>query len=279
MLSTCQNLGDDYKCINQGIESSNSNDWAFKFTSAHGSGNDILEEAISNMQENNVDIVSIMLGANDARNDNHNSKDQYKIYMQHIINRLKSAGFRQVILNYPIYFGLSTIRDKESQELNIMYQQAIDELVLENDGYVLLGDITGYMWFMSNYDDAIVGGTDTVHPNDIGHAKLGELWALSIESVICNQTYPNSKWVDNVNHYVIGSEAVMVFSIEKSIGEFAGVIYIDDIIIDENFYKIQSGLHIVFDSNYLNTLDVGTHTMQVVFNGGIYVLTEFQIIE
>ncbi|MDR2190126.1 MAG: hypothetical protein LBP53_02845 [Candidatus Peribacteria bacterium] len=56
---------------------------------------------IAQMYTSGVEVVSIMLGMNDTRNDQNRSPEYYKITMQALIDKLKVAGFRLVILNEP----------------------------------------------------------------------------------------------------------------------------------------------------------------------------------
>jgi len=194
---TCENLGSDFICINHGIGGTTSHDWATTLTSMHGGDTDIMAAAIAAMQNADVDIVSIMLGANDARYDAHYSAESYKDQMQTIINRLRTAGFRHVILNYSIYFGFSSIRDALSQKLNIEYQTAIDELVTENTGFVSAGDASAYDWFKINSTLTLIDGDDAVHPNDIGYAKLGEFWSNAIMNTFAHKTKFDREWLNN----------------------------------------------------------------------------------
>ncbi|MDR2540390.1 MAG: SGNH/GDSL hydrolase family protein [Candidatus Peribacteria bacterium] len=88
-----------------------------------------LASSITAFTNGGVDVVHIMLGTNDAFiNVSYNiSTTDYKINMQAIIDALKLAGIRQVVLSYPTYSSVS--RDVA---LLTGYQDKINELVVEN---------------------------------------------------------------------------------------------------------------------------------------------------
>ncbi|MDR0651568.1 MAG: hypothetical protein LBG59_09590 [Candidatus Peribacteria bacterium] len=75
-----------------------------------------------------------MLGSNDANNNFQISSGEYKQNLQIMIDTLKDAGVRQVILQNPIYRDTT---DRAHKQRLLDYQTSIEELIIENGGYVL----------------------------------------------------------------------------------------------------------------------------------------------
>jgi lysophospholipase L1-like esterase len=126
-----------------------------------------------------VEIVSIMLGTNDSKVAENISIDDYTTNLETIINQLKLAGIKKIILNEPPYIiskenGGNSQWDNTSITKMTGYIAAIDPLV---DGeQVLRGDTQAYAYFEANQTEL----PDKIHPNTLGHQHLGEFRASAI---------------------------------------------------------------------------------------------------
>ncbi|MDR2541258.1 MAG: GDSL-type esterase/lipase family protein [Candidatus Peribacteria bacterium] len=134
--------------------------------------------AINDFLATGVDLVHVMLGANDVIYGV--DTNQYKDNLQNLINQIKNAGIKHVILSCPTY---STTRDSVQLATHC---DKIKELVAENSGYVLLGDTQAYDYFKNNISDI----ADGVHLTTAGYNKLGEFRADAIKSAIEYQINP-----------------------------------------------------------------------------------------
>jgi len=162
-------LGDTYEAVNEGVGGTTTNQWL--------PGGYTFDNAMAEFRQKGVTVVSIMLGTNDARNDQMTTSAQYVSNMRLIIHGLLSSGvIKAVILNYPPYVSLGAQQGQwgtESQQRLTSYLKDIDTLV--NGKTVLQGDTSSYSYFAAHLDQL----ADGVHPNAIGHAYLGALWAAS----------------------------------------------------------------------------------------------------
>jgi lysophospholipase L1-like esterase len=131
-------------------------------------------------QATDVDIVHLMIGTNDCGTI---TPEKYKNYLQTLVDNLKIDGFKHLLISQPPYRN-----SNETCLDNLLgYQTAISTLVVENGGFVLLGDMTAYNVFENEY--ASLMGSDP-HPNTAGQNRLGQLWAAAIKSVIDYQINP-----------------------------------------------------------------------------------------
>jgi len=281
VATTCAVLGLPISsCLNAGVGNAGTNDFADDAWSSNGNPAPTSATKPMTYAESvfggKVDIVHIMLGANDAEIGNDISTDAYRANLQTMVDKLKASGVRQVIVSYPIYFGVTSIRNANSQALNLSYQSAIDDVIAANGGYVLLGDTAGYDWFQAN--NSFVGGTDLVHPNAAGHVQLGEFWAGAIMSDLAYQVNPDHAWVSDVNSHQLGDSATLTCAIDKYFGEFANVVMVDGIAIPADAYiATADNTNVELTAKYLNTLSAGEHTLTVGFNGGVSVTDDFTI--
>jgi lysophospholipase L1-like esterase len=172
-------LGDGFSYVNSGIADSRLQQWIDTY----------LEQAITSFEDQNVDVVSIMFGANEARD--LNSSGDYKAKMTTITTRLKEAGFKKIILNEPLY----TFYLAENQRVLLNeYATILDELA---DGETILrGDEQGFEIFEDHQD--WLG--DGLHPNATGYAQLGKLRSTTIKSVLEYQINPNTDFLDGNTH-------------------------------------------------------------------------------
>ncbi len=72
----------------------------------------------------------------------------------------------------------------------------------------------------------------------------------------------------------------MTFRIDADYSLFDKKVYIDNELVDVNNYTSKEGSTIiVFNKDYVSTLNVGKHTLKVVFSDNNEALTNFEIIK
>ena len=80
--------------------------------------------------------------------------------------------------------------------------------------------------------------------------------------------------------YTIDKDSDMTFRIDADYSLFDKKVYIDKILVDVNNYTSKEGSTIiVFKKDYVSTLNVGKHTLKVVFSDNNEALTNFEIIK
>lgn len=80
--------------------------------------------------------------------------------------------------------------------------------------------------------------------------------------------------------YTIDKDSDMTFRIDADYSLFDKKVYIDKILVDVNNYRSKEGSTIiVFNKDYVSTLNVGKHTLKVVFSDNNEALTNFEIIK
>jgi hypothetical protein len=84
----------------------------------------------------------------------------------------------------------------------LIYGQALQELVIENSGYVLSGDFSAFDYFLSHYPDDQNDNLllDSLHPNGFGAKILGEFRAGAIKSALEYQINPNNTFTGGNSH-------------------------------------------------------------------------------
>jgi hypothetical protein len=221
-----------------------------------------MTNAISAFTASGVEIAHIMLGANDAENGVKFSTGVYKSNMENIIETLKDAGMKKIILSYPTYIVIpSSIRDQESLALIIAYQEVIDELV---DGEtVLLGDVEAFDYFSGHQNEL----PDKVHPNGEGYQNLGKFRATAIKSAIDYQITPEKHFVDEMSGHTLTTTGTLTLSIDKYFGEFSNVVEVDGNPLSSGYTATSGSTEITLEADYLNTLSTGSHTLSVGFEG------------
>jgi lysophospholipase L1-like esterase len=176
-----------FSVINRGISGLTTTDWANIGT------NNELDKAI-NAFADNVDIVHIMLGTNDAKATLDTPPDMYKQNMQQIIDRLVASGEKKIIISnvpYVVSGAMnSTVWDEETDEYIQSYHRMNEELVNDNGGKVQIGDTQAYTYFYQNQTAL----KDGVHPTDTANEVLGKFWAEAIMSALKYQTNPNAEF-------------------------------------------------------------------------------------
>ncbi len=80
--------------------------------------------------------------------------------------------------------------------------------------------------------------------------------------------------------YTIDKDSDMTFRIDADYSLFDKKVYIDNELVDVNNYTSKEGSTIiVFKKDYVSTLNVGKHTLKVVFSDNNEALTNFEIIK
>jgi lysophospholipase L1-like esterase len=154
------------------------------------------------MRTDGAEVVVVMLGMNDTRSDINRTPEQYEEDMQILVDKLKNAGFRLVILNEPPAIDrnqsfASSLWDDQSNARLAGYIEKLGNIVLANSGFVGRGDTTLYQWFMDNPN--CLG--DGIHPNSgCGLDYIGEAWAGAIMSVFDYQINPNASFLSGNAH-------------------------------------------------------------------------------
>jgi lysophospholipase L1-like esterase len=231
------------------------------------SDGETLSNSLTSFANNDVEVVHIMLGANDAAT--QPPAEEYKADMQGIIDRLHAAGIRLVIVSNPIY------SPELSSEHLTAYATAIAELVQANNGYVLQGDTAGYEAIRNRWSEL---SSDGIHLNDAGYTLLGELWASAIMEDLHHEAVPTYHWLDAVDFHERGSTTPLTLVADKYGPEFAEHVTIDGEDVDLSQYAfaaVQSSLAV--SPAYLNTLAPGEYTLTLWFKGGVRVQAPFVI--
>lgn len=166
-------LGDKYEAVNKGVSGMSTNQWL--------PGGNNFDTALADFQRKDVTVVSVMLGTNDARNDQMTSSAQYLSNMHKIIDTLLVTGtIKAVILNDPPYVNLGKL-DLWSPESHIKIDSYIKDIdLLVNNDNILRGDTESTTFFKAHPDQQV----DGVHPNAEGYAHLGALWAASYTELL-----------------------------------------------------------------------------------------------
>jgi lysophospholipase L1-like esterase len=175
-----QTLGGGYSAVNQGVSGSKTSDWL--------PGTKNFTDVVATFRAQNVQIVSLMLGTNDAMNEALNgtpTSQEYGKNLSAIIHGLfAQSAVRYVIINNPPY-----ISDQNAAAIGgEQYTQVTDNLkqyatVIEGlvDGKnILQGDEVAYNYFASHPEEL----KDGIHPTDTGYEVLGQLWATAFQTDI-----------------------------------------------------------------------------------------------
>jgi lysophospholipase L1-like esterase len=266
--NTTNDLGAGFSAVNEGVDGA---------TTASYLADD-LTSAISAFNGAGVEVVHIMLGTNDSKASESITPTDYKNNMQQIIDQLKTAGVKNVIVSYP---AIAFLNDESTPIAKLQsFIAVIPELVSENDGFVRLGDTQAYDYFQ-NTPTALF---DKVHPNATGHAALGGFWANAIRADLEYEIDPDATWVSSDNEFTLNEDGTLALSIDKYIDEFTGVVKVTDgdnvsetLTENTDFTATAGSTVIELLNTYLNTLGAGTYTLSVEFSGGVWVESTFTI--
>lgn len=254
-------LGTGFTAINRGVSGSTTKSWV----------NSILAGAITAFQNGGVEVISIMLWTNDSKVAENISVQEYKDNLLIIINQLKTAGFKKIILNKPPYIIPQGQRDVTSISKMSWYIAAIDELT---DGEIVIyGDTQAYEYFEANQSEL----PDKIHPNTLWHQHLWEFRARAITGIFEQEINPNKQRLSGVNEHTLTTNNVLSLSIDKYLWEFENTIKINGAQIATGYLTTTWGTIITLTADYLNTLSAGTYSIEVWFYGGVRVDDTFVI--
>ena len=174
--SEMNSLGSGYGDVNRGMGGATTADWL--------PGGIYYDSSLAVFKSEDVHIVSIMLGVNDALL-NATTPEQYGDNMRTIADKLLGSGqVKYVIINYPTYIaatdkngitaeGIDKVRSSLQQ-----YMRQLDRLV--NGKTIIKGDTAAYGYF-AHHESELVDG---VHPTDAGYKQLGILWAKAVKNFL-----------------------------------------------------------------------------------------------
>lgn len=153
-------LGDGYRAINRGVNGSTTRDWL----------NTLLEPAMVEFKQNDVEVVQMMLGTNDVMQSI--PTDEVVSNLRTIAERLIDNGAKLVIVNKIPY---ASDRDElKMRQLNTVLDR------LPDNKHIYLGDEDSFDHFYLHRDQLI----DGVHMTEDGYAELGRMWAKSLKRVV-----------------------------------------------------------------------------------------------
>lgn len=161
---------------NEGVSGTSTDDWAIS------SSNDTT--AYATFTGNDIRVVSISLGVNDARVAVRNDADTFQASLQAIVNGWVNRG-AVVFIHFPTYCvpgSNSGDQDATANSLRIEYQARILQIV--NGTTIRLGDTTGYAMFAN--DTSLL--TDGIHPTAGGADKLAAAWARGMQTGVSQMT-------------------------------------------------------------------------------------------
>jgi lysophospholipase L1-like esterase len=158
-----------------------------------------MTNALSAFSVSGVDIVHIMLGTNDAAG--NVLSGVYKTNMQTIIDTLKSAGIKHILISGIPYIATNDLNNgdvsTQIKDASVRaYQQANAELVAENAGFVLSGDTEAYQWFKDNQNEL----ANDYHPNSVGYGNLRDFRTQAISGAIHYQINPTASFLSGNTH-------------------------------------------------------------------------------
>ena len=256
------NLGDNYRAINRGVNGSTTRDWL----------NNLLEPALAEFRDNNVEVVQVMLGTNDVAA--NIPTDEIVDNLRAITDKLLENGAKVVIVN-KVPYSLKH-NDLAIRRLNV----ALDEL--PNGAGVYLGDDQSYDYFRQHQDQL----EDGLHMNQEGYEALADLWTAAFKRILVET--PQVGHSLTTTNYQIGSGAEFVYSVNKSakwfvagMGQQSGVL-IDDQLVDANQYDVTRAddqISIKLHTDYLDSLSVTEHSIAVRCIDGTSFATSFTVTE
>lgn len=256
------NLGDNYRAINRGVNGSTTRDWL----------NSLLEPALAEFRDNNVEVVQVMLGTNDVAA--NIPTDEIVDNLREITDKLLDNGAKVVIVN-KVPYSLKH-NDLAIRRLNV----ALDEL--PNGAGVYLGDDQSYDYFRQHQDQL----EDGLHMNQEGYEALADLWTAAFKRILVET--PQVGHSLTTTNYQIGSGAEFVYSVNKSakwfvagMGQQSGVL-IDDQLVDANQYDVTRAddqISIKLHTDYLDSLSATEHSIAVRCIDGTSFATSFTVTE
>lgn len=253
-------LGSGYRAINRGVNGSTTQDWQKK----------LLAPAIDEFRDNDVEVVQIMLGTNDSAHTDL-SIDDIIGYYRDIIGRLEGAGVKIIIVNKVPFSPQHD--DERINRINIALNQLVD------GDRVFLGDDKSYEYFRQHLE-LFVDGT---HFNEQGYKELAKLWATAFKRVLVEPD--GIKRTLSSDKYKLGSNDKFSYTVTKPsawlmIGGGYGGVYMDGRRLASNDYLIRGDsakTKVELQNDYLNSLPVGEHELEVRFSDGITFSSRFEV--
>ncbi|GHV27420.1 hypothetical protein FACS1894176_09320 [Bacteroidia bacterium] len=106
---------------------------------------------------------------------------------------------------------------------------------------------------------------------------MGEFRAKAIKSAIEYQITPNAYFLSE-NTHTLQTTGNLTFRVDKYFGEFSNVVKVDSTQLSTGYIATSGSTNIILESDYLNTLSAGDHTLTVGFDGGVRVSDTFTIL-
>lgn len=116
----------------------------------------------------NVGYWAIEMGTNDAWGGNNYNVQIFKNNMQEIIDTAKARGITPIIARM-----MATNPEVAGWQIHEEFLTAIEELRVAND----LPKGPDFYEYFSKHPEELIGGSDGVHPNEVGAASMNRLWA------------------------------------------------------------------------------------------------------
>ena len=92
-----------------------------------------------------------------------------------------------------------------------------------------------------------------------------------------------TKMVYNISYNMNGGNASNpgTYKIDALLSLFTpgGIIYVDNILVDEDNYTVEDGLTITFKKEFMDSLESGTHGLKVEFNNGDTATATFKVVK
>lgn len=239
-------LGDNYRAINRGVNGSTTGDWL----------DNLLEPAMEEFRNNNVEIVQVMLGTNDVAHGT--ATDEIIANLRTIAERLLDNGAKVVIVNKIPY----SLRhdDLAIRRLNL----ALDEL--PNGNGVYLGDDQSYDYFRQHQDQL----EDGLHMDQDGYEALADMWLAAFKRIVVEA--PQVQHVLSMANYRVGSGEKFTYTVDKpakwfvvGLGEQSGVLIDGQLIGADNYDVTGAGDQIVVSlhNDYLDSLSATEYTIAI----------------
>lgn len=165
-----------------------------------------------------------------------------------------------------------------------------DALLLPYGGYY--ADFSDTLWWSSTYTENSVLSYAVGMIDDGGKTALLELMAdptvitdrnrWQAIRCIANMDEKGSgdhEWKDDIDEYTINSDGELIFIIDLPLRTLTSV-KVDGEELDGKNYELKSGSTIInLQTDFLDTMTVGDHTLVATYNSGLEVTTEFTVHE
>lgn len=266
-------LGPEFVNTNKGVSSTTSSNWAHDNFYVGANQIPVMTNALKAFAPVGVEVVLVMLGSNDswltpdpesAPGIGGTSVEEYNGYMQQIITRLKDAGIKKIILNESPFLNRNDGNYLDASLRISAYRGELDKIANGRD--VLRGSTVTYDSFKNNTDWTSGDGAHPTSPD--GHNAIGQQWADAYKALLIDP-YNDPDHSFNTDTYTFGSTDGLVYTSDIDIRAFAHYVKVDGEELEEGKdYTVASGSTVVTLSNdYLNSLPVGEHTLNVYFLG------------